>query len=306
MASAANAWSHCGPCLGAACGRRRRDGARDRELAATAVAMTTWHANHPRAPCVGPHRAPQGRLGAWCERDKKEHYPRTDPAVIVAITDPDDGCCSRTRRTGRRAASLTWRATWSRARASSRPRTARCSRRRGCVCATSRTWGRSRGRSPPRSWWASPRPSTIARLRARPGRDQRGDVRLARGDRGARGRRHRHPGAARVDRAQACSRTGTAGRSPMLVAARSRRRVAAPPAAGDSVTSRHPRLTQWRQCLPTKSSKPSTPSSARSPPPCTAPCACSRARARARPAPSRTAWHTACASAPSTRSRCSP
>ena len=25
-----------------------------------------------------------------CEVDKREHYPRTDPAVIVAITDPED------------------------------------------------------------------------------------------------------------------------------------------------------------------------------------------------------------------------
>jgi len=31
--------------------------------------------------------------GGWvrrCERDDREHYPRTDPAVIVAITDPED------------------------------------------------------------------------------------------------------------------------------------------------------------------------------------------------------------------------
>jgi len=70
---------------------RGKEGARDRELAATAVAITTWHANHPRCAVCGDATEP--RKGGWvrfCDRDQKEHYPRTDPAVIVAITDPDD------------------------------------------------------------------------------------------------------------------------------------------------------------------------------------------------------------------------
>lgn len=68
-----------------------RDGERDRELASTAVALTTWHANHPVCAVCGDPTAPiKGGWVRYCERDKKEHYPRTDPAVIVAITDPDD------------------------------------------------------------------------------------------------------------------------------------------------------------------------------------------------------------------------
>jgi len=71
--------------------QRGKDGARDRELAATAVAITTWHANHPHcAVCGDPTESRKGGWVRFCERDQKEHYPRTDPAVIVAITDPED------------------------------------------------------------------------------------------------------------------------------------------------------------------------------------------------------------------------
>jgi NAD+ diphosphatase len=65
--------------------------ARDRELATTAVAITTWHANHPRCALCGAPTVPIH--GGWvrrCDADGREHYPRTDPAVIVAITDPED------------------------------------------------------------------------------------------------------------------------------------------------------------------------------------------------------------------------
>ena len=71
--------------------RRGADGERDAELAATAVAITTWHASHARcAVCGDPTEPRKGGWVRWCERDQKEHYPRTDPAVIVAITDADD------------------------------------------------------------------------------------------------------------------------------------------------------------------------------------------------------------------------
>ncbi len=70
---------------------RGAEGARDKELAATAVAISTWHANHPCcAVCGDPTEPRKGGWVRWCERDEKEHYPRTDPAVIVAITDPED------------------------------------------------------------------------------------------------------------------------------------------------------------------------------------------------------------------------
>lgn len=66
-------------------------GPRDRELGATAVALSTWHDNHPSCSVCG--RPTEPRKGGWiryCETDNREHYPRTDPAVIVAITDADD------------------------------------------------------------------------------------------------------------------------------------------------------------------------------------------------------------------------
>ncbi|WP_430868492.1 NAD(+) diphosphatase [Demequina aurantiaca] len=66
-------------------------GERDRELAATAVAITTWHANHPHcALCGEPTRPTSGGWVRRCDTDERDHYPRTDPAVIVAITDQDD------------------------------------------------------------------------------------------------------------------------------------------------------------------------------------------------------------------------
>lgn len=66
-------------------------GAFDRELGSTAVALSTWHENHPRCSVCGDQTEPRkGGWVRWCARDEREHYPRTDPAVIVAITDPED------------------------------------------------------------------------------------------------------------------------------------------------------------------------------------------------------------------------
>ncbi|MDN4480983.1 NAD(+) diphosphatase [Demequina muriae] len=70
---------------------RGADGARDRELATTAVAISAWHASHPRCALCGSATEP--RMGGWvrrCPTDQRDHYPRTDPAVIVAITDGED------------------------------------------------------------------------------------------------------------------------------------------------------------------------------------------------------------------------
>src|SRR3546814_7940586 len=51
-------------------------------------AVLHWHARHRHCGVCGTaldyRRA--GWLG-WCPRCELEHYPRTDPAVIVAITD---------------------------------------------------------------------------------------------------------------------------------------------------------------------------------------------------------------------------
>lgn len=66
-------------------------GARTREIATTAVAIAAWHASHLHcARCGAPT---ESRSGGWvrhCAVCQKDHYPRTDPAVIVAITDRHD------------------------------------------------------------------------------------------------------------------------------------------------------------------------------------------------------------------------
>ena len=66
-------------------------GARDAGIFTTAQALMFWHAAHPFCPRCGSPTAPA--LSGWtrrCERDGSEHYPRTDPAVIMAVIDADD------------------------------------------------------------------------------------------------------------------------------------------------------------------------------------------------------------------------
>lgn len=66
-------------------------GAYDRELATTAVALVAWHDSHRHcARCGRPTVAAQGGWVRHCDADGRDHYPRTDPAVIVAITDEHD------------------------------------------------------------------------------------------------------------------------------------------------------------------------------------------------------------------------
>ncbi|WP_235936313.1 NAD(+) diphosphatase [Brevibacterium rongguiense] len=64
----------------------------DAGLACTLVALGNWHAAHPRSPRTGEPTEPAA--GGWVRRDPTtgaEHFPRTDPAVIMAVvhTDPD-------------------------------------------------------------------------------------------------------------------------------------------------------------------------------------------------------------------------
>ncbi|MFC7623653.1 NAD(+) diphosphatase [Microlunatus sp. GCM10028923] len=63
----------------------------ERDVAATAAAMINWHRSEPHCPRCG--RATQvinGGFARFCPVCEQEHFPRTDPAVIVAIRDPDD------------------------------------------------------------------------------------------------------------------------------------------------------------------------------------------------------------------------
>lgn len=64
---------------------------RDAGLATTAVGLAAWHERHPRCPrCGGPTEPTQGGWVRRCVLDGSDHYPRTDPAVIMAVTDDDD------------------------------------------------------------------------------------------------------------------------------------------------------------------------------------------------------------------------
>jgi NAD+ diphosphatase len=65
----------------------------DREagLLAEGVALTNWHASHHHCPrCGAPTQVAQAGWTTVCTNDGSEHYPRTDPAVIMAVVDDED------------------------------------------------------------------------------------------------------------------------------------------------------------------------------------------------------------------------
>ena len=64
---------------------------RDAGLFATMQGLANWHATHTHCPRCGATTEPD--QSGWirrCTKDGSEHYPRTDPAVIMAVTDADD------------------------------------------------------------------------------------------------------------------------------------------------------------------------------------------------------------------------
>lgn len=64
---------------------------RDAGLFATMLGLANWHATHTHCPRCGATTEPDH--SGWirrCPQDGSEHYPRTDPAVIMAVTDADD------------------------------------------------------------------------------------------------------------------------------------------------------------------------------------------------------------------------
>jgi NAD+ diphosphatase len=65
--------------------------ARDAGLLVHAVALANWHATHTHCPrCGGPTLVAAAGHLRRCPRDDSEHYPRTDPAVIMTVVDSDD------------------------------------------------------------------------------------------------------------------------------------------------------------------------------------------------------------------------
>ncbi len=65
--------------------------ARDTGLFVAGAAVANWHASHTHCPRCGAGTVPSH--AGWvrrCPRDRSEHYPRTDPAIIVSVIDDDD------------------------------------------------------------------------------------------------------------------------------------------------------------------------------------------------------------------------
>ena len=68
-------------------------GDRDAGLLVHAVGLVNWHLAHPRcARCGAATEVVKGGAVRRCPDDGSEHFPRTDPAVIVLITDGGDRC----------------------------------------------------------------------------------------------------------------------------------------------------------------------------------------------------------------------
>ncbi len=63
----------------------------ERDIAATASALTQWHRAEPRCPlCGSPTTVIKAGFARHCEECDHDHFPRTDPAVIVAVVDAHD------------------------------------------------------------------------------------------------------------------------------------------------------------------------------------------------------------------------
>jgi NAD+ diphosphatase len=68
-------------------------GDRDAGLLVHAVGLANWHATHPHcARCGAPTESAKGGAVRRCTADGSEHFPRTDPAVIMLVTDGADRC----------------------------------------------------------------------------------------------------------------------------------------------------------------------------------------------------------------------
>ncbi len=68
-------------------------GDRDAGLLAHAVGLANWHATHTHCPrCGAPTESVRGGSVRRCAADGTEHFPRTDPAVIMLVTDGQDRC----------------------------------------------------------------------------------------------------------------------------------------------------------------------------------------------------------------------
>lgn len=66
-------------------------GALDAGLYTEALAIANWHESHVYCPrCGSPTMVEMGGWVRRCVQDNSEHFPRTDPAVIVGVLDGED------------------------------------------------------------------------------------------------------------------------------------------------------------------------------------------------------------------------
>ena len=66
---------------------------RDAGLMTHALGLLNWHSTHPRCPrCGTATESTRGGAVRRCPQDGSEHFPRTDPAVIMLVTDGADRC----------------------------------------------------------------------------------------------------------------------------------------------------------------------------------------------------------------------
>ena len=62
-------------------------------LLTSAVALGAWHLRHPRCPrCGAGTEVAQAGWIRVCPVDSSQHFPRTDPAVIMLVHDGDGHC----------------------------------------------------------------------------------------------------------------------------------------------------------------------------------------------------------------------
>ena len=63
----------------------------DAGVLTTATGLANWHARHGFCPlCGAPSEPAQAGWTRICTVDQSEHYPRTDPAVIMSVIDDQD------------------------------------------------------------------------------------------------------------------------------------------------------------------------------------------------------------------------
>lgn len=61
------------------------------EIVVGAVALVAWHRLEPHCSRCGSHTEVRaGGTARWCTNCGSSHFPRQDPAVIVAVVDTDD------------------------------------------------------------------------------------------------------------------------------------------------------------------------------------------------------------------------